>query len=171
MPALVDAPPGDAAVLVYDTFNAASFLLDTAAFCDGAGIAVAQASANQQQHAPPEREAPTRARKRRRRARSCKSREEAETQRMTHIAVERNRRRQMNEYLAALRSTMPEAYVQRVRTRRVGVGVANGHRLSCRACAFLRQSSLPVLLASARQRKKARWWRGMFLLRKSPLFF
>ncbi|PWZ26935.1 Transcription factor bHLH96 [Zea mays] len=113
MPALVDAPPGDAAVLVYDTFNAASFLLDTAAFCDGAGIAVAQASANQQQHAPPEREAPTRARKRRRRARSCKSREEAETQRMTHIAVERNRRRQMNEYLAALRSTMPEAYVQR----------------------------------------------------------
>jgi hypothetical protein len=45
------------------------------------------------------------------------SREETETQRMTHIAVERNRRRQMNEYLAALRSIMPEAYVQRVRAR------------------------------------------------------
>ena len=56
-------------------------------------------------------------RKRRRRARSCKSTEETETQRMTHIAVERNRRRQMNEYLAALRSIMPEAYVQRVRAR------------------------------------------------------
>jgi hypothetical protein len=43
--------------------------------------------------------------------------EEAETQRMTHIAVERNRRKQMNEYLAVLRSTMPASYVQRVRTR------------------------------------------------------
>uniref|UniRef100_J3LG12 BHLH domain-containing protein n=1 Tax=Oryza brachyantha TaxID=4533 RepID=J3LG12_ORYBR len=32
---------------------------------------------------------------------------------MTHIAVERNRRRQMNEYLAILRSLMPEPYVQR----------------------------------------------------------
>ncbi|KAG8082922.1 hypothetical protein GUJ93_ZPchr0014g47662 [Zizania palustris] len=52
-------------------------------------------------------------RKRRRRARSCKSREDAENQRMTHIAVERNRRRQMNEYLAVLRSLMPESYVHR----------------------------------------------------------
>uniref|UniRef100_J3M0W3 BHLH domain-containing protein n=2 Tax=Oryza brachyantha TaxID=4533 RepID=J3M0W3_ORYBR len=32
---------------------------------------------------------------------------------MTHIAVERNRRRQMNEYLAVLRSLMPESYVHR----------------------------------------------------------
>uniref|UniRef100_R7WDB4 Transcription factor bHLH96 n=1 Tax=Aegilops tauschii TaxID=37682 RepID=R7WDB4_AEGTA len=32
---------------------------------------------------------------------------------MTHIAVERNRRRQMNEYLAALRSLMPESYAHR----------------------------------------------------------
>lgn len=52
--------------------------------------------------------------KRRRRARVCKNKEEAETQRMTHIAVERNRRRQMNEHLAILRSLMPESYVQRV---------------------------------------------------------
>ncbi|WJZ82703.1 hypothetical protein VitviT2T_002438 [Vitis vinifera] len=51
--------------------------------------------------------------KRRRRARVCKNKEEAETQRMTHIAVERNRRRQMNEHLAILRSLMPESYVQR----------------------------------------------------------
>jgi hypothetical protein len=43
--------------------------------------------------------------------------EEAESQRMTHIAVERNRRRQMNEYLAVLRSIMPTSYVQRVRSR------------------------------------------------------
>jgi hypothetical protein len=33
---------------------------------------------------------------------------------MTHIAVERNRRKQMNEYLAVLRSLMPPSYVQRV---------------------------------------------------------
>ncbi|KAK3137873.1 hypothetical protein QOZ80_5AG0361560 [Eleusine coracana subsp. coracana] len=32
---------------------------------------------------------------------------------MTHIAVERNRRRQMNEYLRVLRSLMPGSYVQR----------------------------------------------------------
>ncbi|KAG0502841.1 hypothetical protein HPP92_002913 [Vanilla planifolia] len=51
--------------------------------------------------------------KRRRRPRSCKSKEEAETQRITHIAVERNRRRQMNEHLAVLRSLMPESFIQR----------------------------------------------------------
>jgi hypothetical protein len=37
-----------------------------------------------------------------------------ESQRRTHIAVERNRRRQMNDYLAALRSLMPSSYAQRV---------------------------------------------------------
>ncbi|KAJ0970805.1 hypothetical protein J5N97_018764 [Dioscorea zingiberensis] len=52
-------------------------------------------------------------RKRRRRARCCKNKEEAESQRMTHIAVERNRRRQMNEHLSVLRSLMPDSYVQR----------------------------------------------------------
>lgn len=52
--------------------------------------------------------------KRRRKPRVCKNKEEAETQRMTHIAVERNRRKLMNEHLAVLRSLMPESYVQRV---------------------------------------------------------
>ncbi|OIT35554.1 PREDICTED: transcription factor bHLH71-like [Nicotiana attenuata] len=51
--------------------------------------------------------------KRRRRPKVCKNKEEAENQRMTHIAVERNRRKQMNEHLAVLRSLMPESYVQR----------------------------------------------------------
>ncbi|XP_030466298.1 transcription factor bHLH71-like [Syzygium oleosum] len=51
--------------------------------------------------------------KRKRRARVSKNKEEAETQRMTHIAVERNRRKQMNEHLAVLRALMPESYVQR----------------------------------------------------------
>lgn len=54
--------------------------------------------------------------KRRRRPKICKNKEEAETQRITHIAVERNRRKQMNEHLAVLRSLMPESYVQRVST-------------------------------------------------------
>ncbi|RWV92635.1 hypothetical protein GW17_00044974 [Ensete ventricosum] len=53
-------------------------------------------------------------RRKRRRAKSVKNREEVESQRMTHIAVERNRRRQMNEYLAMLRSLMPSSFVQRV---------------------------------------------------------
>ncbi|XP_050381833.1 transcription factor bHLH94-like [Argentina anserina] len=55
----------------------------------------------------------TTARPKRRRAKSKKNREEIENQRMTHIAVERNRRKQMNEYLSALRSIMPDSYVQR----------------------------------------------------------
>ncbi|WOL16668.1 transcription factor bHLH96-like [Canna indica] len=53
------------------------------------------------------------ARSTRRRQRTRKNTEEAENQRMTHIAVERNRRRQMNEHLAVLRSLMPECYIQR----------------------------------------------------------
>ncbi|KAJ4874920.1 Transcription factor bHLH96 [Raphanus sativus] len=52
-------------------------------------------------------------RKKRRRTRSSKNKEEIENQRMTHIAVERNRRKQMNEYLAVLRSLMPPSYSQR----------------------------------------------------------
>ncbi|CAH9129831.1 unnamed protein product [Cuscuta epithymum] len=42
-----------------------------------------------------------------------KSSQEVESQRMTHIAVERNRRKQMNEHLRVLRSLMPSSYVQR----------------------------------------------------------
>ncbi|CAL9782762.1 unnamed protein product [Musa acuminata subsp. burmannicoides] len=52
-------------------------------------------------------------RRKRRRQRTHKNKEDAENQRMTHIAVERNRRRQMNEHLAVLRSLMPDSYIQR----------------------------------------------------------
>ncbi|KAL5223887.1 hypothetical protein ABZP36_010526 [Zizania latifolia] len=65
----------------------------------------------------PEREAPpvkvAAGKRKRRRAKAVKNKEEIENQRMTHIAVERNRRRQMNEYLAVLRSLMPPSYAQR----------------------------------------------------------
>ncbi|KAF9606786.1 hypothetical protein IFM89_028162 [Coptis chinensis] len=50
---------------------------------------------------------------RRKRPRSVKTSEEVESQRMTHIAVERNRRKQMNEHLRVLRALMPGSYVQR----------------------------------------------------------
>lgn len=66
---------------------------------------------------PPTEEPPstsTTGRRKRRRTKSCKNKEEVENQRMTHIAVERNRRKQMNEYLAVLRSLMPPSYTQRV---------------------------------------------------------
>ncbi|RZS25432.1 hypothetical protein BHM03_00058640, partial [Ensete ventricosum] len=53
------------------------------------------------------------AKNRRKRPRALKTSEEVESQRMTHIAVERNRRRQMNEHLRVLRSLMPGSYVQR----------------------------------------------------------
>ncbi|KAF2550730.1 hypothetical protein F2Q68_00035328 [Brassica cretica] len=56
---------------------------------------------------------PVQQRRKRRRTRSNKNKEEIENQRMTHIAVERNRRKQMNEYLAVLRSLMPSSYAQR----------------------------------------------------------
>jgi hypothetical protein len=56
-------------------------------------------------------------RRKRRRTMVVKNKEDMETQRMTHIAVERNRRRQMNEYLAVLRSLMPPSYAHRVRRR------------------------------------------------------
>nr|GMD58339.1 transcription factor bHLH96-like isoform X2 [Ipomoea batatas] len=57
-----------------------------------------------------------RPRKRRRTAKSSKKKEDIETQRMTHIAVERNRRRQVNDYLAVLRSFLPPSYAQRLST-------------------------------------------------------
>ena len=60
----------------------------------------------------------TRRRPRRRRGTVAKAARrspvEAESHRQNHIAVERNRRRQMNEYLAALRSLMPPSYARRV---------------------------------------------------------
>ncbi|MCO5549414.1 hypothetical protein L7F22_002885 [Adiantum nelumboides] len=51
--------------------------------------------------------------RKRKRSRGRKNSEEVESQRITHIAVERNRRRQMNEHLCALRSLMPSTYIQR----------------------------------------------------------
>ncbi|CAD5163979.1 unnamed protein product [Musa acuminata subsp. malaccensis] len=54
-----------------------------------------------------------RKRKRPRQASTSKSVQEVESQRMTHIAVERNRRRLMNDHLATLRSLMPSSYVHR----------------------------------------------------------
>ncbi|KAJ9541627.1 hypothetical protein OSB04_028133 [Centaurea solstitialis] len=68
----------------------------------------------------------------RKRPRTVKTSEEVESQRMTHIAVERNRRKQMNEHLRVLRSLMPGSYVQRgdqasiiggaIESTRVGAG-------------------------------------------------
>ncbi|WVZ86898.1 hypothetical protein U9M48_033613 [Paspalum notatum var. saurae] len=107
-------------VLVYDTFNASaaaacaasagSFLFGNAPALQAPAEVPAASQAvevNGDSRAQPGR------RKRRRRQRSVRNAEDAETQRMTHIAVERNRRRQMNEYLTVLRSLMPDSYVHR----------------------------------------------------------
>lgn len=53
-------------------------------------------------------------RRKRKRTRPMKNKEEVENQRMTHIAVERNRRRQMNDHLNVLKTLMPSSYIQRV---------------------------------------------------------
>ncbi|PUZ48669.1 hypothetical protein GQ55_7G264500 [Panicum hallii var. hallii] len=112
------APSTSSDILVYDTFNAAAAACAAASpgsFLFGNAPAVEPFPAPA---APPDAEGENRVqqqgrRKRRRRQRTVKNAEDAESQRMTHIAVERNRRRQMNEYLAVLRSLMPESYVHR----------------------------------------------------------
>ncbi|XP_048532749.1 transcription factor bHLH57-like [Triticum urartu] len=70
--------------------------------------------------APPVVEAPATKRRKRPRTRprapppeKRKKPEEAECQRMTHIAVERNRRRLMNDHLASLRALIPSDYIPR----------------------------------------------------------
>ncbi|OIW02359.1 hypothetical protein TanjilG_08506 [Lupinus angustifolius] len=55
----------------------------------------------------------TREKRKRKRTRPTKNKEDVENQRMTHIAVERNRRRQMNDHLSVLRSLVPPSYIQR----------------------------------------------------------
>ncbi|EOA13675.1 hypothetical protein CARUB_v10026748mg [Capsella rubella] len=80
---------------------------------------IMELSHNQELPPPPPRpqrqpQAANRGKKRRRRKpRVCKNEEEAENQRMTHIAVERNRRRQMNQHLSVLRSLMPQPFSQK----------------------------------------------------------
>ncbi|XP_068634753.1 transcription factor bHLH57-like [Aristolochia californica] len=63
--------------------------------------------------APLAKPPPTREKRKRKRTKPCKNREEVESQRMTHIAVERHRRKQMNDHLNALRSLMPSSFIQR----------------------------------------------------------
>ncbi|KAM0919434.1 hypothetical protein ACQ4PT_008160 [Festuca glaucescens] len=119
----MDALCGASDVLVHNTFNAAaasSFHFGNAggASTDGtaswmAGSAMVAPPVSVAMPAEEWEKVPAGRRKRRRRAKVCRNREDAESQRMTHIAVERNRRRQMNEYLAELRSLMPESYAHR----------------------------------------------------------
>nr|VDD27722.1 unnamed protein product [Brassica oleracea] len=58
-------------------------------------------------------EAKVKEKRKRKRTTTPKNKDEVESQRMTHIAVERNRRRQMNEHLNSLRSLMPPTFLQR----------------------------------------------------------
>ncbi|OWM62950.1 hypothetical protein CDL15_Pgr020244 [Punica granatum] len=57
---------------------------------------------------------PSRRRRVKGRGKKQQQQEDIENQRITHIAVERNRRKQMNEYLSVIRSLMPTSYAQRV---------------------------------------------------------
>ncbi|GMH08025.1 hypothetical protein Nepgr_009865 [Nepenthes gracilis] len=60
-----------------------------------------------------ESSATTQVKSKRKRPKTIKTGEEVESQRMAHIAVERNRRKQMNEQLRILRTLMPTSYVPR----------------------------------------------------------
>ncbi|ESQ43879.1 hypothetical protein EUTSA_v10006045mg [Eutrema salsugineum] len=55
----------------------------------------------------------TQEKRKRRKSKPTKNIEDRENQRINHIAVERNRRRQMNEHINSLRSLLPPSYIQR----------------------------------------------------------
>ncbi|XP_028795798.1 transcription factor bHLH57 [Neltuma alba] len=84
-------------------------------------------------------------RRKRKRTRPIKSKEEVENQRMTHIAVERNRRRQMNDHLGVLKSLMPPSYVQK------------GDQASIIGGAIDFVKELEQLLQSLEAQKRMRW--------------
>ncbi|KAA8537292.1 hypothetical protein F0562_027021 [Nyssa sinensis] len=54
-----------------------------------------------------------------------KNKEEIENQRMTHITIERNRRKQMNDYLSELRALMPDSYVPKADQASIVGGAIN----------------------------------------------
>lgn len=60
----------------------------------------------------------TREKRKRRKTKPSKNNEEIENQRINHIAVERNRRRQMNEHINSLRALLPPSYIQRVNNQK-----------------------------------------------------
>ncbi|KAL4355387.1 hypothetical protein GQ457_06G020550 [Hibiscus cannabinus] len=88
----------------------------------------------------------TSTRPKRRRLKTRKNKQEIENQRMTHIAVERNRRRQMNQYLSVLRSLMPQSYVQRGDQASITGGAIN----------FVKELEHRVQLLSAKKEVKER---------------
>ncbi|KAJ4896387.1 Transcription factor bHLH67 [Raphanus sativus] len=67
----------------------------------------------------------TRGKRKRRKTKPSKDIEEIENQRINHIAVERNRRRQMNEHINSLRSLLPPSYIQRVDQASIVGGAIN----------------------------------------------
>ncbi|XP_047341849.1 transcription factor bHLH71 [Impatiens glandulifera] len=97
--------------IIYDTISAAPFS-STTAFSDKEPPLMPP---HLPLHQPPSSSDVQQGRKKRvrRKPKVCKNKEEAETQRMTHITVERNRRKLMNDHLCLLRSLMPESYVQK----------------------------------------------------------
>lgn len=75
--------------------------------------------------------------------------EEAESQRMTHIAVERNRRRLMNDHLASLRSLIPSSYIPRV---------SHAMQSPCMHAAFRFDLTTQRLHAMQCRATRRRWW-------------
>ncbi|XP_022145118.1 LOW QUALITY PROTEIN: transcription factor bHLH67 [Momordica charantia] len=82
---------------------------NSASYTDGVSSECNQNQRTQMAKAPPV----TKERRKRKRTRPAKNKEEVESQRMTHIAVERNRRRQMNDHLNVIKSLIPTSYIHR----------------------------------------------------------
>lgn len=82
--------------------------------CPGAELAPKTSSAGTTTPVATEPASAGEKRKRKRPRRLARNVEEVESQRMTHIAVERNRRKLMNDHLGCLRALMPPSFVQRV---------------------------------------------------------
>ncbi|XP_078446382.1 transcription factor bHLH57-like [Wolffia australiana] len=89
-------------------------------------------------------------RKRKRPRRTARHSDDVESQRMTHIAVERNRRRLMNDHLTALRSLMPASFAQRGDQASVVGGAVD----------FIKELEQLTHSLAAEKRRRFRWEGG-----------
>ncbi|XP_013634339.1 PREDICTED: transcription factor bHLH70-like isoform X2 [Brassica oleracea var. oleracea] len=128
----------------------------------------------------------SREKRKRRRSKPMKNREEIESQRMTHITVERNRRRQMNVHLNSLRSIIPSSYFLRGDQASIVGGaidfvkILEQHLQSLEAQKITQQTSKLIIDATVMerhvnlkmqccQRRQGQLVRSIFLLEKLGL--
>lgn len=118
-----------------------------------AGAAPESVTSDELRYPTFEPEGAARPTKRRKHTRACnKNSEKVASQRLTHITVERNRRKQMKEHLRVLRSLIPASYTQR------------GDQASIVGGAIEFVKDLEQVLHSLRLQKQRQCWDGSLYL-------